>query len=276
MYKYYLKKAQQGQSTKQGQSTSQKKYNVNDYIDTLIENGYMKDTPENRRAVETFAYIGTQGYDSDETKKLINKYYGGDYRKFRQEFDATGLINPKKLGTANDPKKGWGSMTSEMAKKFVEGFSEETEDKYDCIGGYCNGPFVVIKDKKTKKLVRPDIPLTDGLFTGKVKLKLQPNDYRVREWGYSVRDPKSLENYVNDYLDKTYYTKRLKYKPSYQAGGMLKGMPHEAGGQVLVDEQGNPMAEAEGGEIIFSLGFDDIRDGKKICRRIFRRNRRYV
>jgi len=146
-----------------------------------------------------------------------------------------------------------------MAKKFVEGFSEETEDMYDCRSGYCNGPFVNVIDKKTKKLV----PLSKlpTLFTNSsVKVRLDPNNHAVRPQDPSIDNPVQFKGMTEDYLDKTYNTKRLKYKPSYQAGGMLKGMPHEAGGQVLVDEQGNPMAEAEGGEIIFSVEVSSMID----------------
>lgn len=47
-----------------------------------------------------------------------------------------------------------------------------------------------------------------------------------------------------------------KVKPlprRYQTGGMVQGPPHEQGGVVTVDPSGQPIAEVEGGERIFSV-----------------------
>jgi hypothetical protein len=75
-----------------------------------------------------------------------------------------------------------------------------------------------------------------------------------------VNNKMSVDKLLSSLAKKNTKPAMKNNKTSYQAGGMLSGMPHEAGGQVLVDKQGNPMAEAEGGEIIFSVEVSSVID----------------
>lgn len=259
MYKQYLKKAQQGQST------GGRKYTAKNYVNTLIRDGIIdRNDASSQKALEVFSTLALG--DDEAFQDLVNKYYGEDgYIEFRRNFDKIapqlGIDPDKELGTARHSVKGWGPMTKDASKKFLSRF----KGKYNCVGDYCHEPFARIIDEETGQQV---LPSKIGVTSGKLKglngkdEEFTTKDYKVKPKNKRIQE-KDFADALDKELDANPFYWRFKQKggiAKYQAGGMLSGMPHEAGGQVLVDEQGNPMAEAEGGEIIFSVEVSSMID----------------
>lgn len=234
MYKDYLKKAQKGRgSSRYGVNLKEK------YVDAIL-----KQNPDvSKKELDSLLYFALFNKDQDAANEIYKNSFGGDYKKFKNIFDKVAPkagIDVESLDAASDEND-----LEDMFLEASEDYTKELEKSQPSF--FQKGGLV----KREYKL---------GDFDKKDQEEILKNrNKRGEEMILSDGTKQKTEGFKMPLSKKE---KEMEFKKIgfRQKGGMLQGMPHEAGGEVITDKEGNPLVEAEGGEIIFSVEVSSMID----------------